>query len=201
MTARLSVVAERAVPPPACSHVPGEVGIWVFVLGDLLMFALTFILFTYYRAGDPALFASGQATLNQNYGAINTLLLLSSSWFVVLAIHAAKDRAAVPAANFVVLAFLCGGGFVAVKFTEYGEKLQAGLTLTTNDFFMYYYVLTGLHFAHVAIGMLVLVFMWRRCRAGIASERDIGFLESGATYWHMVDVLWIILFPLIYLLK
>lgn len=201
MTSGLGITVERALPPSARGHVPGEAGIWVFVLGDLLMFALTFVLFIYYRAGDPDLFAAGQATLNQNYGAINTLLLLSSSWFVVLAIHAAKDRAAVPAANFLVLAFLCGGGFGAVKFMEYGEKLRAGLSLTTNDFFMYYYVLTGLHFAHVTIGMVVLVFMWRRCRAGIASERDIGFLESGATYWHMVDVLWIILFPLIYLLK
>ncbi|MBS0370540.1 MAG: cytochrome c oxidase subunit 3 family protein [Proteobacteria bacterium] len=201
MMAELGIAGKRAAPPPARGHIPGEAGIWVFVLGDLLMFALAFVLFTYYRAGDPALFAAGQATLNQNYGVINTLLLLSSSWFVVLAIHAAKDRAAVPAANFLVLAFACGGGFVAVKFMEYGEKLRAGLSLTTNDFFMYYYVLTGLHFAHVAIGMVVLIFLWRRCRAGIASERDIGFLESGATYWHMVDVLWIILFPLIYLLK
>jgi len=201
MTARLSIAAQSVTPPPIRGHVPGEVGIWVFVLGDLLMFALIFVLFTYYRAGDPALFAAGQATLNQNYGAINTLLLLSSSWFVVLAIEAAKDRAAAPAANFVALAFLCGGGFVAVKLMEYGEKLRAGLSLTTDDFFMYYYVLTGLHFAHVAIGMVVLIFMWQRCRAGITSEREIRFLESGATYWHMVDVLWIILFPLIYLLK
>lgn len=201
MTTGLGSSAGQAVPSAARGHVPGEAGIWVFVLGDLLMFALAFVLFTYYRAGDPALYAAGQATLNQHYGAINTLLLLTSSWFVVLAIHAAKDSATVPAANFFALAFACGGGFVAVKFMEYGEKLRVGLSLTTNDFFMYYYVLTGLHFAHVAIGMLVLLFMWRRCRAGIASERDIGFLENGATYWHMVDVLWIILFPLIYLLK
>ena len=201
MMTGLDITAERAVPPPAQGHVPGEEGIWVFVLGDMLMFALAFVLFTYYRAGDPALYVAGQATLNQNYGVINTLLLLSSSWFVVLAIRAAKDQATTPAANFLVLAFFCGSGFVAVKFMEYGEKLGAGLSLTTNDFFMYYYVLTGLHFAHVAIGMLVLVFMWRRCREGITSDRDIGFLESGATYWHMVDVLWIILFPLIYLLK
>ena len=198
----MSVATLEGTPCPASpSHIPGEAGIWVFVVGDLTMFALFFAVFTWYRGEDPVLFSTGQATLNQAYGAINTLLLLTSSWFVVLAIHAAKDRAARAAEGFFVLAFLCGGGFVAVKFIEYGEKIRAGSTLTSGDFYMYYYVLTGLHFAHVAIGMIVLVFLWRRCRAGIANEQDIRFLEGGASYWHMVDVLWIVLFPLVYLMK
>lgn len=182
-------------------HLPGEAGIWVFVLGDMLMFALFFALFTYYRGEQAELFSAGQATLNQAYGAINTLFLLTSSWFVVLAIHAAKDRADRVAANFFGLAFACGLGFVIVKYLEYGEKVAAGLTLTTDDFYMYYYVLTGLHFLHVVIGLVLLAILWHKSRSGLKPDSDIVLLEGGATYWHMVDVLWIILFPLVYLLK
>ncbi len=185
----------------ASGHVPGEAGIWVFVVGDMVMFALFFAVFTYYRSESAELFSAGQATLNQAYGAINTLLLLTSSWFVVTGIHAAKQGEGKIAANYFVLTFLCGVGFAGVKFLEYGEKIRAGLTLTSNDFYMYYYILTGLHFAHVAIGLVVLAFMWKRARRGPPAERDVRFLEGGATYWHMVDVLWIMLFPLVYLLK
>jgi len=188
--------AARTIP-----HLPGEIGIWVFIIGDLLMFTLFFTMVTYYRGEEVALFSAGQATLNQEYGVVNTILLLTSSWFVVAAIHAAKNLDGKVAANYFLLTFLCGAGFVAIKLLEYGEKIRANLVLTTNDFYMYYYVLTGLHFVHVAIGMVVLAFLWRRCRAGIRHEEDVRLLEGGASYWHMVDVLWIILFPLVYLLK
>lgn len=193
MTARTTRLP--ALRAPGAGRVPGEVGIWIFVMGDLM-----FALYTFDRGQAIDVFSAGQATLDPAYGAINTLLLLTSSWFVVMAMHAARDRAARPAAHFIALAFCCGGGFVAVKFLEYGEKIRAGLTLTTNDFYMYYYVLTGLHFAHVSIGLAVLAYAWVRARKGIRSDTEVRTLESCATYWHMVDVLWIILFPLVYLL-
>jgi nitric oxide reductase NorE protein len=199
MTVANPVVQPTSVRP--AGHLPGEAGIWVFVVADLLMFALFFALFTFYRGENIELFSAGQATLNQGYGAINTLFLLTSSWFVVTAIHAAKKQNGKAAANYFTLAFLCGAGFVTVKVLEYGEKIRAGFILTTNDFYMYYYVLTGLHFAHVAIGLVVLVVLWNKSRRGLQRASDILLLEGGATYWHMVDVLWIILFPLVYLLK
>lgn len=198
----MTVAVETATRTPAASpHIPGEVGIWVFVVADMVMFALFFAVFAYYRGEAFELFSAGQVTLNQGYGATNTLLLLTSSWFVVTGIHAAKHGEGKIAANYFALTFLCGAGFVGIKFLEYGEKIRAGLTLTSNDFYMYYYILTGLHFAHVAIGLVVLAFMWSRARRGSPQESDIRFLEGGATYWHMVDVLWIMLFPLVYLLK
>lgn len=182
-------------------HIPGEAGIWVFVIGDLMLFALIFAVFTYYRGLDVPTFSAGQGTLNESYGAINTLLLLTSSWLVVMAIHAAKNRDSQIAAKFFALTMLCGAGFIVIKFMEYSEKIDQGLILTTNDFYMFYYILTGLHFAHVIIGMIVLGFAWSRCRQSVRDEKDTAMLESCATYWHMVDVLWIMLFPLVYLLK
>jgi len=192
------------------AHVPGEVGIWVFILGDMAIFGLFFIVFVYYRELNIELFLQSQATLNQNYGAINTLFLLASSWFVAMAVDDMRSKTTRLAPRFFVLAMLCGLGFAVVKIIEYREKITAGITLTTNDFYMYYYIFTGLHFLHVLIGMGVLVFLWFKARAAVRrvadtsiaeKENEMMLIESGASYWHMVDLLWVVLFPLLYLMK
>jgi nitric oxide reductase NorE protein len=192
--------AGTARPHP---HVPGEVGIWVFVLGDMTVFAALFAGFVYYRSASLDIYLQSQATLNQSFGAINTLLLLTSSWFVVMGTDAARRDAAALARRLFAVAFLCGAGFVAVKFFEYREKALAGLTPISNEFFSFYYMLTGLHLLHVLIGMVVLAVVFRRAGSptGFRSASDVVFLECGASYWHMVDLLWIVLFPLLYLMK
>tara|TARA_B110000503_G_scaffold139264_2_gene227289 strand:- start:194 stop:811 length:618 start_codon:yes stop_codon:yes gene_type:complete len=191
--------------PKKTRHLPGEEGVWVFILGDMMVFSLFFLVFTYYRGQAPELFANSQATLNFNYAAINTLLLLTSSWFVALGLHAVRCNKPLLASRLLVLAGGCGLGFAGVKLLEYGEKIRAGYILTTNDFYMYYYIFTGIHFLHLIIGMVVLIFLWSKCKklrlAGKTTASDIQTFESGAAYWHMVDLLWIVLFPLIYLVK
>ena len=182
-------------------HVPGEVGIWVFVLGDMTVFAMLFAGFVWYRSEQLALYLQSQAALNQAFGAINTLLLLTSSWFVVMGTDAARRDARALARRLFAAAFLCGLGFALVKFFEYREKVMQGLTPVANEFYSFYYMLTGLHLLHVLIGMAVLVFVFLRTGAGIKTPQDRSFLESSATYWHMVDLLWIVLFPLLYLMK
>ncbi|UCV23673.1 cytochrome c oxidase subunit 3 family protein [Ferribacterium limneticum] len=182
-------------------HVPGEAGIWVFIFGDMMVFSLFFITFLFYRAQNVPLFVESQTHLSQTFGALNTFFMLSSSWFVALAVHGARKNMGKVTPIGFVLAFFCGLGFAAVKFFEYGEKIRAGITLNTNDFFMYYYMFTGIHFVHVMIGMGVLVFMARYSWAGGYDEKKIWNLESGASFWHLVDLLWIVLFALLYLIK
>lgn len=186
-------------------RLPGETGVWVFILGDMLMFALFFLVYSYYRGKAPDLFAASQDTLNLNYGAINILFLLTSSWFVALGLHAIRENRPLLASRLLMLAGSCGMGFTVVKFIEYSEKVREGYFLTTNDFYMYYYVLTGIHFLHLIIGMGVLTFLWFKCRSllavGDVAPGEIQTFESGAAYWHMVDLLWIVLFSLIYLIK
>lgn len=182
-------------------HIPGEAGLWAFIFGDMCVFALFFAVFVFYRGQAPELFAASQATLNSHYGAFNTILLLTSSWFVILAMNAARQSLRKPALLFFLLAFLCGAGFSVVKFLEYGEKIHAGITLTTNDFYMYYYIFTGLHFVHVIIGMVLLLFVMVKVNRTANLNDDMTFFEVGASYWHMVDLLWVILFPLIYLMR
>lgn len=178
-------------------RIPGEAGAWVFILADMSVFVLFFHVFVYYRAADSVQFAASQAQLNQNLGAANTLLLLTSSWLVVRGMSAAKDGLAQKCNRLLGGALACGVGFCGVKIYEYAEKLGQGFTPKTDDFFMYYYIFTGIHFVHVIIGCGVLVWMQMPSRRAVGA--GLRFMESGACFWHMVDLLWIVLFPLIYL--
>jgi nitric oxide reductase NorE protein len=186
---------------PRRQHIPGETGIWVFILGDMLVFALFFAVYTFHFARDPAAFIGAQSNLNINYGLANTFLLLTSSWFVALAVDGVKKGLAKTPPVFFGLALACGFGFGVLKIIEYRAKIEAGFGLTSNDFFMYYFVLTGIHFAHVLIGMVLLVLLFRVAARGASRPNDIALIEIGASYWHMVDLLWIVLFCLLYLLK
>jgi nitric oxide reductase NorE protein len=183
------------------THLPGEAGIWVLIAGDMMIFALFFATFVFYRAQNSAIYINSQILLNQNYGAINTLLLLTSSWFVVIAVSAARAGRGRVASRLLSLSFLCGLGFAVVKFLEYSEKLQAGVTISTNDFFMFYFVLTGIHFMHLLIGMAGLAYLIAMTRGKTLGDKEIMVLEAGASFWHMVDLLWIVLFPLLYLMR
>ncbi|WP_028933749.1 cytochrome c oxidase subunit 3 [Pseudonocardia spinosispora] len=197
----MSVISRRTEPQRAQSrHTPGEEGVWVFILGDMVVFAVFFATYLFYRGQQPDLFITGQQTLSQTYGVINTLLLLTSSLFVVMGVRGLRSRARVAPWLFAA-SMVCGFGFAVVKFLEYSAKLAAGVTPATNDFYMYYFVLTGLHFFHLLLGMVVLAFLVRLARKPVLTDRQFGFVEGGACFWHMVDLLWIVLFPLLYLIK
>jgi nitric oxide reductase NorE protein len=199
-----SAVASSAAPPK--QHVPGESGIWLFVVGDMMMFSLLFAIFLFYRGQDVELFTRSQEHMNQVFGAINTVLMLSSSWFVAIAVQAARQGRMQLTRRLLMAAFLCGAAFGVVKVFEYAEKIRAGIVLTTNDFYMYYFMFTGIHMVHVLLAMGVLAFLTSYLRSATAGGATAGAnalrnLESGATFWHLVDLLWIVLFALFYLLK
>jgi nitric oxide reductase NorE protein len=182
-------------------HMPGEAGIWVIIFGDMLLFSFMFGVFLFYRRSDLALFQSCQALLNQTFGLINTFFMLTSSWFVAKAVQAARFHRGPETVIMFRLALACGAGFSIVKIAEYTQKIRAGIVINSNDFFVYYYMFTGIHFLHVLIGMGVLAFMTHYASDGQFSEIKIGHIESGATFWHLVDLLWIALFALLYLLR
>jgi nitric oxide reductase NorE protein len=181
-------------------RLPGVEGVWVFVLADMTMFAVMFVSFMLDRRKDTALFEQSRQALNRDFGGINTLILLTSSMLVVLAIEALKHGRARLAPRFFALAMACGFAFMLSKGLEYAEKFKAGITLLTNDFFMYYFVLTGIHLVHVIAGNVVLAILWLKSRSRPAGG-SLALYESGATYWHMVDLLWVCLFPLLYLVR
>jgi nitric oxide reductase NorE protein len=187
---------------PRAKHLPGEEGTWIFILGDMTVFALLFGVFIQARSKDPALFDHASAQLNQNYGAVNTLFLLTSSLFVITGIRAIRDHIQKVAMWCFIGAMACGFGFLTLKVLEYHHELSRGLNPAKNDFFMYFFVLTGLHAFHLIIGMAVLTFLVVQSRRPEPpSEKRFAFIEGGACFWHMVDLLWIVLFPLLYLMK
>lgn len=181
-------------------RVPGEAGVWVFILGDMTIFGILFATFLFYRAKRPDIFAESQTLLNQNYGAVNTVLLLVSSLFVVLAVRAVRANLNLAPA-LLLGAFACGVAFSVLKVIEYADKAGHGIGINTNDFFMFYYVLTGLHWFHVLVGLLVVAFLFSLSRKSTMTTQQRSIFEGGACFWHMVDLLWIVLFPLLYLAK
>ena len=190
-----------ALPDSVKPHLPGETGVWMFIIGDILVFSLLFSVFVYDRSQEVALFVEQQQLLNQTLGLLNTVLLLTSSWLVALAVHGARAGQLSRARGCFVSAILCGIGFVAIKYFEWGEKFAADLTIETNNFFMYYYLMTGIHLLHMVIGIGVLVFLWQSVRDAKFDTQGVGVLESGACFWHLVDILWIALFALLYLMR
>ena len=188
-------------PDPVKPHLPGETGVWMFIIGDILIFSLLFAVFIYDRTHEVALFIEQQQRLNQTLGLFNTLLLLTSSLFVALAVSAARARQLSRARGCFLWAILGGLGFVVIKYFEWSEKIAAGFTIESNNFFMYYYLMTGIHLMHMVIGIGVLVFLWRAVSYRAFDAQNIGALESGACFWHLVDILWIALFALLYLVR
>lgn len=181
-------------------HIPGEQSLWLLILGDMVIYSIMFLVFAYSYQQQPEIFAAGQIVLNKGFGFINTLILLTSSWLVAKGVRNIRLQPHADASHWLLMALLCGGAFVVSKVVEYSLKINAGVVLTSNDFFMYYYMITAFHLIHVLIGMTLLLFMWRIARRPQVAIENVRFLESGATFWHLVDLLWIMIFPLIYLL-
>jgi nitric oxide reductase NorE protein len=193
---------EAAKPRVEGRHVPGEPGIWVLLFGDMAVFTILFGVYLHRRGENKQLFAHSQDALNRTFGAVNTLVLLTSSLLVVFAVLALRsERWRHLAQRLTLGGVTVGACFVIIKVFEYHEKIAAGITPSTNEFYMYYFVLTGLHLAHVIIGLGVLIVLSRIARKPEPSHTHLAFFEGGGCFWHMVDLLWIVIFPLLFLVR
>ncbi|MFT4262214.1 MAG: cytochrome c oxidase subunit 3 [Nocardioides sp.] len=184
--------------PAVPRRMPGIDGFWVFIGGDLGIFTLLFFAFLSARAGDVAGFDHARQELEIDRGAINTFVLLTSSWCVAQGLERAR-RNRPEATRWVAGALALGVLFIAGKAWEYALAFRHDHLPSESDFFTYYFVLTGIHLAHVTVGcvlMAVTCLLWRR-----RGPRATRGAESIACYWHLVDFLWIVIFPLIYLLR
>ncbi|TVT70588.1 MAG: cytochrome c oxidase subunit 3 family protein [Denitromonas halophila] len=181
-------------------RIPGEIGIWLFVMGDLMVFSVFFILIAIGQKEHAALFNASRAQFDMWVGVFNTFLLLTGSWFVAIGVARCRAGLSAGGARNFTLGILCGVGFVANKAVEWGGKISDGLSPATNDFYMFFFVFTGIHLLHVLVGLVVLfVVRSASCRPTIG-VRELRTIESGAVFWHLVDLLWVVLFALLYLL-
>ncbi|MFW2829424.1 cytochrome c oxidase subunit 3 [Sphingomonas sp. ID0503] len=177
---------------------PGDEGVLFFICADMAMFAVFFLLFMMGQAQDPDTYRTSRASLDPLLGLLNTLVLIGSGWLMVKAVEAGRNGAWANVKFRLIAALVVGLGFAITKAVEYIHKIEAGIGLTTNEFFAYYFTFTGIHFLHFVVGIGVLVVTLRRMDTMQESQR-LRWLESAAAYWHMVDLLWLVLFPMLYL--
>lgn len=193
----------NSVAEPASPH-KVEDGVWVFIFGELSMFSVFFATYLFYRAASVDLYNASQASLNHALGAFNTLVLLGSSYFVATAMAALRQPGAGERVHKRLrYAMVCGALFVAVKISEYISAISHGHNVLTNEFFMFYFTLTGIHLMHVLVGLLLLGAVSLQVRSTLSAPGQISAALAGfaSNFWHMVDIVWIVLFPLLYLLR
>lgn len=183
------------------ARLAGDLAVWLIILAELLAFGILFLSYAFARTVDVTLFNASQRTLDLESGAINTTLLITGSWCVVRAVQAVKRDASVIGVRWLGGALICGIGFSIIKLMEFSAKANAGIDLSTNTFFMFYILLTAFHFFHVLAAMVILTILLFKTHAGCYGSHDVHALETGAAFWHMVDLLWIVLFPLIYVMR
>lgn len=180
-------------------HMPGQPDMWILIMIEALTFSAYFVVYTidYKLASD--LFLESQAQLDLTFGTINTLILLTSSWSIARCVQ--QSRAGNYSAALRDCWLTVGGGliFIALKLYEWSVEMNKGLTLTTNEFFTYYYFLTGMHLLHVMVGFIALGVVIYQLKSPARRSQEI--VETGATYWHMVDFLWVIIFALLYVMR
>ena len=179
----------------------GDGVVWLLVLVELLTFGIFFLSFAVARWREPEVFAAGQGALSLDTGALNTLLLVSASWCAARAVQAFRQDSSAAGGRWLLGALAGAVGFLVVKSHEFAGKIGAGFDWADNSFTMLYTLLTGFHFLHVLVGALVFSVLGWKARSGAYGSQQLNAPESGAVFWHMVDLLWMVLFALVYVIR
>ncbi|WP_050528086.1 cytochrome c oxidase subunit 3 [Pseudorhodobacter aquimaris] len=182
--------AQTTTEPPFWENLPGDLMMWVMIVSELLIFGAGLAVFLFLRLMDPAGFAEAQTYLHRTGAGIGTVVLVTSGWLAAVAAHSTdriwRCRALLAGAT------LLGAVFMGIKGQEWADLFAQGISFETHVFFTFSFMLTGFHAAHVIAGMLLLAF--------VAIRPNPRSVEVGAAFWHMVDLVWILVFPVVYLL-
>ena len=195
-----------------------KLGMWVFLITEILLFAGMFVAYAVYRQWHPEAFVAASGTLDQLMGTINTVVLLTSSLTVALSIHFIQRDEQRKSFWSLITTLVLAGVFMVIKYFEYTAKFEHGVFpgglfdphgahyehLATiayvPQFFSIYFVMTGIHGIHVLIGMLVIGWIASRVYRGHFGSEYFTHVELTGLYWHLVDIIWIFLYPLLYLI-
>jgi nitric oxide reductase NorE protein len=182
---------EQAADWGPLSGLPGNPMIWILILGEMAVFGALLLGFSVARVLDPATFAASQLHLHRLLGGVNTLVLVTSGFLVAVAIWRRQNRQGFRL--LLIAGMLLGVVFIAVKGVEYSELFASGFDIETNTFFQLYFLITGFHALHIVLGIVIL---------GIVMFADsIENLETGAAFWHMLDMVWVMIYPIVYLVR
>lgn len=187
------VVPTAPAAGPRGETLGGNPMMWLLIAAELLVFGGALLAYAGARALDPAGFLAAQDGLDRLAGTVNTAVLLTSGLFAALAVTAREVGKRTRARGFLAVAAALGGVFLLVKAREYGLEFAAGHDLSSGGFWTLYFLITGFHAIHVGFGIVVLAI--------VAVYDDIEHLETGTAFWHMVDLVWVVIFPCLYLMR
>jgi cytochrome c oxidase subunit 3 len=205
---------------PIQQYDTAKLGMWAFLAQELLFFSGLFVAYGVYRNWYPEMFKAAAHQLNKEMGATNTVVLLFSSLTAALAVRSAQVGNRKLTGRLIIVTIGCACMFLVIKFFEYRHKFEAGLLPgrfyhphlehlaagspplpeNTDTFFSLYFMMTGVHGIHVLVGIGVLIWVWIRNNRGDFSKEYWTPVDIVALYWHLVDLVWIYLFPLLYLI-
>ena len=185
----------------AVRRLPGDLAMWWFILAELTVFAMLLLSFAVAQALQPELFHDSRQLLDRSMGLALTLSLLTSGMLAALALEQLRQGISRRAALLLLAALCCACAYVVLKLDEYQHLAGLGLDIEHNTFFTLYWIVTGFHFLHVLLGMLILGWLAKRCWQQTFAAGNNPAAESGVLYWHMVDLVWVLLFPLVYVLN
>jgi len=178
---------------------PGGVLIWIIIFLELITFGIALITMVFYAKQDPDLFHESRLQLNVAFGAVNTVFLLTSGFFMANSVHELKQKNNSKAQLYLLVTILFGVFFLILKSLEYASKIDEDLVMGFNTFFTFYWMLTLFHVVHVIVGLVILTSVY----FGIKKEHmktNMEDVEASAAFWHMCDLIWLLIFPVIYLI-
>lgn len=188
-----------------------KIGMWAFIVQEILFFSGLFVAYGVFSFLYPKAFIEGSHHLNKVLGAANTLVLISSSFTMVMAVFSAQHSKIKACANYLLATLGFAGFFLVIKYFEYSEKIHHGYlpgkffsaegsSPFLHIFFSLYFVITGLHALHIIIGMGLIFWIYLNAKKGLYHSKYFTPVEMVGLYWHLVDIVWIFVFPLLYLL-
>lgn len=197
----VSYAAALPDAPPAPGRIPGSKAMWVGIFCEVTEFALMFAVYFIARAHHPEVFRAGPERLSLLAGTGYTLMLLTSGWCVARAVHAMRAGRRKASLRWLLGAFVFGLGYPVIKLFEVRWNLAHGLDGDAGVFIVTYYYLTFNHLIHVFWGLLGLIWVMLRTGTGSYSADEHSGLEAFACYWHATDIIWLMIFPLFYVLR
>jgi nitric oxide reductase NorE protein len=180
-------------------HIPGEPDMWLFVVIESLVFTSYFCIYLFSRTQHEDAFLEAQSALTMPLGVLDTIVLLTSSWAIARCVQHTRAARWGTARRFAVVTIALGGIFFALKITEWVHLIRDGDTFTSSDFMQHYFFLTGIHAIHLIIGFVVLGVLLQQLTD--PRRRSIHTIETGSTYWHTVDLFWVVIFALLYVVR
>lgn len=189
----------NAIKKNDITNPPGGVLIWFVIFLEIMTFTAGIYFFNSYKQEHRELFLEMQKKLNFNFAICNTISLITSGYFVALGLDYLKNAKREKSRLFLLVGIIFGFAFIFLKTFEYHEKISQGFTTSFNTFFTFYWFLTFFHYMHVIVATMILIFIYLKLKN--PKDDEVNTFEVGAALWHMCDLIWIILFPTLFLIR